>query len=374
MERLRHPCCGIISRQKVEHRAPLTHDNAPYTGRFAPSPTGPLHFGSLVAATASYLEARVRQGRWLLRMEDVDRFREIPGAADAILRALEALGFRWDGAVLHQRPRDARYAAALARLQAQGWAYPCGCSRKEIAQAGLRAADGGWRYSGVCRAGVRAGRQARLWRLRVDDAPVCIDDGVQGRFCQRLEREVGDFVLRRADGVFAYQLAVVVDDAEQGVSHVVRGSDLLASTPRQCVLQRALGLPTPEYLHVPVATDAHGAKWSKQTHAPAIEAAPRSLLAALRFLGQTPERGLARADCATIWQWAIEHWDARRIPRRLGVAWDAPAANAPPPDAPYWADVRESASPGPSGPGDAGSRGDTPTAPAGRPPAYPGDA
>lgn len=254
-------------------------------------------------------------------MEDLDRPREIPGAADAILRTLEALGFEWDGSVMYQHRRDSVYEQALADLRAQGLAYPCGCSRKEIVKAGLSAADGGWRYPGVCRAGLRDGKRARLWRMRVDDTPVCIEDGVQGRYCQNLESEVGDFVLKRADGLFAYQLAVVVDDAEQGVTHVVRGSDLLASMPRQRVLQRALGLPEPIYAHVPVATDGNGKKWSKRTHAPVVDATPGALVEALRFLGQTPEPALARAGYATIRQWALEYWDAARIPRRMGIPW-----------------------------------------------------
>ena len=292
-----------------------------YTGRFAPSPTGPLHFGSLVTAMASYLEARVRKGRWLLRMEDLDRPREAPGAADAILRSLDALGFRWDGAVARQSQRDPAYQQALANLREQALAYPCGCSRKEIEAAGLPAADGGWRYPGACRAGLQAGKQARVWRMRVDDLPITMEDGIQGRYCQTLESEIGDFVLKRADGLFAYQLAVVVDDGEQGVTHVVRGSDLLSSTPRQVFLQRALGLSTPVYSHVPVATNANGEKWSKQTHAAAVDETPRSLVEALRFLGQTPEKGLEKASHKTIWQWAVEHWDAGRIPRRMGIPW-----------------------------------------------------
>src|SRR5574343_1441685 len=226
--------------------------NPPYRGRFAPSPTGPLHFGSLVAAVGSYLDARTQGGEWLLRMEDVDTPRNVPGAADDILRTLTTFGFEWDGAVLYQSARFAAYGEALASLQQAGQAYGCACSRKEIADSATHAAiDGGLAYPGNCRHGLAPGRTARAWRLRVDDRELAFDDRLQGRVAQHLERDVGDFVLRRADGLFAYQLAVVGDDAWQDITHVVRGADLLASTPRQIYLLRCLGAAVPRYAHLP---------------------------------------------------------------------------------------------------------------------------
>ncbi|MGB8302043.1 MAG: tRNA glutamyl-Q(34) synthetase GluQRS, partial [Azonexus sp.] len=216
-----------------------------YRGRFAPSPTGPLHFGSLVAAVGSYLDARSSGGEWLVRMEDVDTPRNVPGAADDILKTLEAYGFEWDGAVLWQSRRFDAYAAALERLRAAGMAYGCACSRKEIADSAPRpAVDGGLAYPGTCRNGLPYGRAVRAWRLRVSDAETSFADRLQGRQAQNLERDVGDFVLLRADGLYAYQLAVAVDDEFQGISDVVRGADLIASTPRQIWLQRCLGYAT----------------------------------------------------------------------------------------------------------------------------------
>ncbi len=285
-----------------------------YRGRFAPSPTGPLHFGSLVAAVGSYLEAKRRGGEWLLRMEDLDPPREQPGAADAILDLLAACGMRWDGEPLYQSRRGSAYAAALSRLEAQGLVYPCACSRREIADSGVLA-DGARIYPGTCRAGLAPGKTARAWRLRVADQTVEFEDAVQGRIRQRLADEVGDFVLKRADGIYAYQLAAVVDDAEQGISDVVRGADLLDSTPRQIYLQRLLGLPTPRYLHLPVAVNAAGEKLSKQTLAPAVDARDpvSSLYETLRFLGQSPPSDLCHATLEEFWRWALAHWDPARI-------------------------------------------------------------
>lgn len=287
-------------------------------GRFAPSPTGPLHFGSLVAALGSCLEARARGGRWLVRMEDVDRPRCRQAHADAILAVLEACGFEWDGAVMYQSARDARYRAVLADLRALGAVYPCGCTRAELAAAhpGI---DGAPVYPGTCRAGLPPGKSARAWRLRLEGS-IGFDDAVQGRQCQHLPRDVGDCVLLRADGLFAYQLAVVVDDADQGVDHVVRGADLIHSTPRQIYLQRLLGAPTPDYAHLPVAVDANGQKLSKQTLAAPVDAAHAvpALFAALRFLGQNPPPELRRATSAEFWAWARAHWRLARVPRALG--------------------------------------------------------
>lgn len=288
-----------------------------YCGRFAPSPTGPLHFGSLLAATASYLDAKLHQGCWIVRMEDVDRDREQPGAADRILRDLEAFGFEWDGPVVRQSERTEAYQESLQQLQAAGLLYPCGCSRKEIADSAIGGgAPGGQFYPGTCKDGLPAGKPARSWRVRTGPEPVCFDDRLQGRRCQNLAGAVGDFVLRRADNQFAYQLAVVVDDAAQGVTDVVRGADLLDSTPRQIHLQRLLGLPNPRYLHIPVAVDGEGNKLSKQTRALPIDPqdAPRLLCRALRFLGQAPPAELDGAAVADVWVWATSAWSPRRLP------------------------------------------------------------
>ena len=292
----------------------------PYRGRFAPSPTGPLHFGSLVAAVGSYLEAKTRGGLWLLRMEDLDPPREHPGAADAILRTIEACGMAWDGEIMCQSRRSEAYRAALARLEAQGLVYACGCSRREIADSGL-GPDGTLIYPGTCRAGLAPGKTPRATRVLVGAGMIEFEDAVQGPLRQDLAAEVGDFVLLRADGLYAYQLAVVVDDGEQGITDVVRGADLLDSTPRQIYLQRLLGLPTPRYLHLPAAVNAAGEKLSKQTLAPPVDARdPVPVLARVMvFLGQAPPAQLGRASLAEFWHWALAHWDARRIPRRRSL-------------------------------------------------------
>ncbi len=235
-------------------------------GRFAPSPTGPLHAGSLAAAMASWLDARAGDGRWLVRIEDVDGPRTVAGAADDILRTLEAFGFRWDGPVVRQSDRGDLYDAAFESLRRAGRVYPCGCSRRDLQSIAAAPADGDAShgvYPGTCRSGLAPGRRARAWRMRVPDAELCIEDRAAGRFCQQLARDVGDFVVRRADGLWAYQLAVVVDDAAQGVTDVVRGADLLDSTPRQRLLQDVLGLPHPRTLHVPLVVDRDGVKLAK---------------------------------------------------------------------------------------------------------------
>jgi len=287
-----------------------------YTGRFAPSPTGPLHFGSLVAALASWLDARAAGGRWLLRIEDLDVAREQPGAADEIPRQLEALGLIWDGPIVYQSRRTERYRAALARLEAQGLTYWCGCSRREIADSSLGlAADGARIYPGTCRLGIAAGRSSRAMRVRTSGESIRFTDRVQGEIVQSVEREVGDFVLYRADGVFAYQLAVVVDDAEQEVTDVVRGADLLDSSARQISLQRLLGVTAQRYLHVPAAVNSAGEKLSKQTGARALELArpEQELSRALAFLGQPPPQRLAARE---LLEQARIHWNVARIPRQ----------------------------------------------------------
>ena len=287
-----------------------------YRGRFAPSPTGPLHFGSLVAAVASYLEARTRAGEWLVRMEDLDTPRVVAGAAGEILRALAACGMQWDGDIVYQSKRTDAYHAELHRLRAMGLVYPCACSRREIADSALSGVEGPV-YPGTCREGLAPGKTVRAWRIATRGAESGFDDAVQGRVQQNLATDIGDFVLLRADHVYAYQLAVVVDDAEQGITDIVRGADLLDSTPRQIYLQQLLKFPTPRYCHVPVAINAAGEKLSKQTLAPAIdpERPLTTLVPALRFLGQQPPEALARATVKDFWAWAIANWRIERVPR-----------------------------------------------------------
>jgi glutamyl-Q tRNA(Asp) synthetase len=276
-------------------------------GRFAPSPTGPLHAGSLAAAVASWLDARAAGGRWLVRIEDLDRPRCMPGAADEILRTLERLGLWWDGEVVYQSARQDLYRAALDRLQAH--TYWCNCTRREVADSSLGlASDGAHIYPGTCRTlGARDGRSMRLYTTGEE---IRFIDRVQGEQAQALERDVGDFVLYRADGMYAYQLAVVVDDAAQGVTDVVRGADLLDSTPRQMYLQRLLGVPTPRYLHVPAAVNAAGEKLSKQTGAGPIAPTWPSLRKALDFLGQPASGSLDEA---------LRNWQPALIPARRAV-------------------------------------------------------
>jgi len=299
----------------------IMHDSKkPYRGRFAPSPTGPLHFGSLIAAVGSYMEARRNAGRWLVRMEDLDRPREAKGAADAILRILEAYGFEWHGRVMRQRRRGRAYAVALELLERGRAAFSCACTRREISDSTLGESREPI-YPGTCRNGPPAGRPARAVRVRVDDAVIAFNDTVQGRIVQNLADEVGDFVVLRADGLFAYQLAVVVDDFEQGVTDVVRGADLLASTPRQILLQRLLGYPTPRYTHLPVAVNPRGEQLSKQTRAAPLESAdaPLQLWRALRFLGQEPPPALTAESTETLWEWALANWRTAKIPAQRSI-------------------------------------------------------
>lgn len=286
-----------------------------YRGRFAPSPSGPLHFGSLITALGSYLDAKAQGGEWWLRIDDLDPPRVAPGATDAILRALEAYGLEWNGAVQYQRQRGVAYAAALAELQRLGVVYACACSRREIADSSM-GRPGAPIYPGTCRAGLAPGKIARALRVDTRNAQVSIADRLQGKVMRDLEREAGDFIVQRADGLFAYQLAAVVDDAELGVTDIVRGADLLDSTLRQAYLQRLLGLPLPRYLHLPVAVNALGEKLSKQTLAPPLDTAhPQpALVRALRFLNHAPPQTLQGAKTREILAWAIENWSIARIP------------------------------------------------------------
>jgi len=296
-------------------------DTAEYVGRFAPSPTGPLHFGSLVAAVGSYCLARQAGGRWLLRMEDLDRPRVVPGAAEEILRGLEMCGLEWDGEILWQSRRDGRYREVVESLRDRGLVFDCGCTRREILASAPHPGEEGPVYPGTCRAGLPAGRRPRALRLRVPDDVVGFCDGLFGPQEQHLLTAVGDFVLRRADGLFAYQLAVVVDDHDCGVTRVVRGADLLGSTPRQIYLHQCLGWPHPHYLHLPLALAGDGQKLSKRHGALPLRPrlAGRWLAAALEFLGQQVPAELKAAPPAEILAWGVAHFERGRLPRRAAV-------------------------------------------------------
>jgi glutamyl-Q tRNA(Asp) synthetase len=292
---------------------PIAPSPVPYRGRFAPSPTGLLHAGSLTTAVGSYLEARSRGGEWLVRIEDLDTPRMVAGAADDILRTLERFGFEWDGPVVYQSQRHAHYRAALDQLIAAGFAYRCTCSRREIQAVSRRGVDG-FVYPGLCRSGPRRSGPGGAWRLRVDDGGIAVVDRLQGVIAQHLAQDVGDFVLLRADGFWAYQLAVVVDDALQGINDVVRGADLLVSTPRQVHLMRCLGLAEPSHCHLPLLVNAAGEKLSKQTLAPAVSAehAAGTLAEALERLGHRPPVALSLTE---LWRWARENWRLESVPK-----------------------------------------------------------
>jgi len=266
----------------------------------------------MVAAVGSFLQARSQGGEWLVRIEDIDPPRETPGASSAILRTLERFGLCWDGGILYQSQRSAAYLEALDQLRREGLLYFCNCSRSELA-ASCRSGRYGPIYHGHCRPS-----RAHTGALRVmtDNKEIAFDDGVRGPFKQRIESEIGDFVIRRADGLFSYQLAVVVDDAAQGISEVVRGSDLLDNTPRQIYLQQRLGYPTPHYIHLPIALNPLGQKLSKQTGAAAIDtiAPTQLLLQVLEFLGQQPPADLIEATLEEMWDWAIAHWQLGTVP------------------------------------------------------------
>lgn len=286
----------------------------PYIGRFAPTPSGYLHFGSLVAALASWLDARAAGGRWLVRMEDLDPPREVAGAQAAILQTLDSYGLHWDGEVVYQSLRHAAYQQVIDRLLAQGLAYACTCSRKQLEPyQGI--------YPGTCRNAGHTTEDAAI-RVRVPELLYRFEDRVQGAYSQHLGRESGDFVIRRRDGLYAYQLAVVLDDAWQGVTDIVRGADLLDSTPRHLYLQELLGLPQPRYLHVPLIIQPDGNKLGKSYRSPPLDpdqAAPL-LVRALRALGQAPEADLADGGVQDVLGWGVAHWNSDAIPRVRTVA------------------------------------------------------
>ena len=289
------------------------HQEGRYRGRFAPSPTGPLHLGSLISALASFLDARAHEGTWLVRIEDLDPPREQAGAAKAILKSLQAHGLQWDEEPLYQSSRQAAYEQALHQLKQQNALFACGCSRADIAAAASRHGPEGPIYPGTCRQGLNGDDRGRTLRLKVGDACISFADRQQGLCRQSLADEVGDFVLRRADGLMAYQLAVVVDDAWQNITHVVRGHDLLLSTPRQIYLQQCLGLPTPQYLHHALICGANGDKLSKQTGAEALKNthAMDNLRLAMAFLGLKESADGITPNLQQSLEWATDEW--RRV-------------------------------------------------------------
>ncbi len=294
-------------------------------GRFAPTPSGPLHFGSLVAALGSWLEARSRGGRWFLRIDDLDGPRVRPGADRSILHTLEAFGLYWDGEVQYQSPFRELYQEAFERLREAGTLFPCACTRREV---------GGGPYPGTCRSGLPGGRSGRSWRFRLPAGDLLIHDRLQGTRRLRLAEHCGDFVVLRSDGLHAYHLATVIDDARMGVTEVVRGADLLAATGCQKLLRGALALPQPDHAHLPVAVTVQGTKLSKREQAPAIDMErPGAVLwRALRFLGHQPPPGLEQAPAARLLEWALAHWELAKVPARpaqpVSLAPDNGAKNA----------------------------------------------
>ena len=291
-----------------------------YRGRFAPTPSGPLHFGSLIAATGSYLQARAQRGEWWLRIDDIDPPREQKGAVSSILSTLEEFGFEWDGEVLYQSKRQQRYQQVVEQLKGKGLAYACSCSRSSI-QKKTGQKKGELVYPGFCREQPLQQCEDYSIRLRVDDGIIRFEDTIQGTICTNLAARFGDFVIQRRDGYFAYHLATGIDDAEQGITEVVRGADLLDSTPCQMLIQHQLGLPCPSYAHLPIACNHSGQKLSKQSHAPALDSSKATILLqkSLKFLGQMPPISLADATLDELWQWAIENWDINRVPAQVAL-------------------------------------------------------
>jgi glutamyl-Q tRNA(Asp) synthetase len=297
-----------------------------YCGRFAPTPSGPLHFGSMIAAIGSYCDARACGGNWHVRIDDIDTPRVVRGAADAILHALEAFALEWDGRPVYESANIDAYHSALHLLRASAQVFACACSRREISNSAITGPEGPV-YPGTCRNGLRPGRKARSLRLRVDGtAAMAFTDALQGRISQNLASEVGDFAVYRSDRIFSYHLACVVDDAHQNVTHVVRGADLIESTPRQIYLQCLLGLPTPSYLHLPVATNNRGEKLSKQTRAAPVDISHpgRTIHAVLRYLGQHPPAELANWSARAAIDWAVTAWRRESIPATPAIALPLP--------------------------------------------------
>ena len=300
----------------------MTETNRPIIGRFAPSPTGRLHHGSLATALGSWLMARSCSGKWLLRLDDLDSQRQVPGMADDIMATLERFSLLWDGTVTRQSDNIAAYQHAFDRLQELGLLYPCHCSRKEIAQSASapHPDDDCLRYSGKCRLQPETQTEIRSWRIKASDQDICFNDLIQGVVCQNIQERCGDFIVRRGDGEFAYQLAVIIDDSLTGVNQVVRGLDLIHSTPRQILISQLLGLPQPAYAHLPLVTGPNGSKLSKRDNL--ISASldnirgrePAILLQTLRFLGQQPPQELCRLNCPEILEWATSHFYIDKMP------------------------------------------------------------
>lgn len=312
-----------------KHKAGNSHlflqinDRKQYVGRFAPSPTGPLHFGSLIAATASYLCTRQHQnGKWLLRIEDIDRQRCRKEHSKSIIETIENYGFQWDDNITYQSNRTGLYQSALDAIRAH--TYPCSCTRKQLSTF-LSNGKYGYVYPGLCReAPINPDSASLSIRLKTNSDRICFEDQCQGKFCQNIEHEIGDYVLKRADGAFAYQLAVVVDDKEQGITQVVRGADLFDNTPRQIYLQSLLSYKTPQYLHFPVAVTANGKKLSKQNLSEELSIQNRrlQLINVLHFLGQDPPDSNDFDNLDDLWRWAMQNWDSSLIPRKLKIRYE----------------------------------------------------
>lgn len=288
-------------------------------GRFAPSPTGPVHFGTLVAAIGSYLQAKKNNGKWLLRMEDVDTTRKVKDADTDILNTLEAFGFEWHDEIIYQSKQTEYYKQVLDQLFSQSLIFPCICSRKQLAETNSKI------YPGTCRQRHLPERKQHALRILAKDVSINFVDKVMGQQSQNIKTQCGDFIIQRRDGLFAYQLAVVADDALQGITEVVRGADLLASTARQIYLQQCLQYTTPVYCHLPLVVDANGAKISKSEGAARVTVKDKQklLVAALAFLGQQPPEDLNKSNIADIWQWAINHWRLDRVPQQLNLPFTA---------------------------------------------------
>lgn len=293
----------------------------PYCGRFAPTPSGPLHFGSMIAAIGSFCDARANGGEWHVRIDDIDTPRVVTGAADDILRTLEAFSLEWDGRPVYESWNKAAFHGALHALRAAGRVFACSCSRRDVSEAGVSGPEGPV-YPGTCRDGLRPGRPVRSLRLRVEgQSNIDFVDALQGQISQDLAAEVGDFVVYRSDAIFSYHLACVVGDAHQNITHVVRGADLIDSTPRQIYLQRLLGLPTPTYLHLPVVTNNRGEKLSTQTRATPVDPAyaGQTIQAVLAFLGQQPPAELANWSAHDAIEWAVKNWRRENLPAATAI-------------------------------------------------------
>ena len=286
-----------------------------YKGRFAPSPTGPVHYGTLIAAVGSYLQAKKSNGEWLIRMEDVDITRKIDGADVDILNTLVAFGFEWHGEIIYQSKQTEHYQQALEQLVSRSLVFPCLCSRKQLAKTKSSI------YPGTCRNRHLPEKKEHALRLLAKDKTICFNDAVMGKQSQNIQKQCGDIVIKRRDGLFAYQLAVVVDDARQGISEIVRGADLLDSTPRQIYLQQLLNYPTPDYCHLPLAVDHSGNKISKSEGATKIDLQHKEqqLISVLDFLGQNPPEDLAQSSINDIWSWAVEHWEITHVPSKTHI-------------------------------------------------------